>query len=250
MSNQPSPNLNKLKRLLTKLQIFSSNSSTNDQGLKILNYTVSILASFAPDLSISPNTESILNNLSSTIFMARYVPRFWGFTDALDGLVNGTWAPPADSTEHSPENLKTLTTVASCQALSMCLYHPCELLAWFGWTAKIENRYLNPDRMSAYSCRAWLVYILLSVYAGGLKMKELQEKRGGGGNGNGKKEGESEEFDAQMKSLKTRMLRDALYIVPALTWSLPQWATNPLVGKKTVNTLCFVEAMVNLNDLR
>ena len=83
-------------------------------------------------------------------------------------------------------------------------------------------------------------------------MKELQEKRGGGGNGNGngKKEGESEEFDAQMKSLKTRMLRDALYIVPALTWSLPQWATNPLVGKKTVNTLCFVEAMVNLNDLR
>eukprot|EP00531_Pseudo-nitzschia_arenysensis_P003533 CAMPEP_0116129496 /NCGR_PEP_ID=MMETSP0329-20121206/7953_1 /TAXON_ID=697910 /ORGANISM="Pseudo-nitzschia arenysensis, Strain B593" /LENGTH=107 /DNA_ID=CAMNT_0003623763 /DNA_START=705 /DNA_END=1028 /DNA_ORIENTATION=- len=43
-----------------------------------------------------------------------------------------------------------------------------------------------------------------------------------------------------------RILRDALYVLPAITWSLPKWDTDPLLSGNTVNGLCWLESVLGL----
>ena len=144
-----------LKRLLSRMSSHSSKSSTNDQGLKILCYSLDFLSNFAQPKSAM---KEALNSVYNSIFMARYVPRFWGLPNSLDGLLNNTWS----ETPNKWKGEEMMNEISRLQAGTMTLYHPFELLAWLGWVTKWDSnnggggrksKWRDPNLMSAYSCR-------------------------------------------------------------------------------------------------
>ena len=264
------PRKSKVQRVSSKLASLSSRSSTNDEGLKILCYMVDFLSGFCPAGS---SGKEGLDRVYESIFMSRYVGRFWGFGNAVDGMVNGSWGEPEG--EGSWSGAQERNDIARLQAACMACYHPLEIIAWLGWVTKWKRRgggWRDPDKMSAWSCRFWLLYILLNLVKNGKKLNAISSaERGGRSSGQDKgdsrasdtKGGGSPQDDADdvpesktvalceisRREAKVAIVKDVCYALPALTWSLPQWSTKPILSKKTVNMFCMAEALVNLWEL-
>ena len=48
----------------------------------------------------------------------------------------------------------------------------------------------------------------------------------------------------QQQNLRLQILRDLLFTLPAIHWSLPNWDTNPWLSEPIVNTLMWLESVV------
>ena len=109
-----------------------------------------------------------------------------------------------------------------------------------------------------------MIYIVLNIYKNSLKLKEIEGGTSNENNGdddiiplhddiNKNNSNTTTLTTAEKKlekdSLRRSLLKDFLWVIPVVTWSLPNWATDPLVDKKTVNAFCFAESLVTLREL-
>jgi len=127
-------------------------------------------------------------------------------------------------------------------------------------------------KASAWSCRFWLAYLVLDIARSMLAMQNVRRKMkqnndgGGGGDADGKKtktkpppngqpqEPEQLQSDATvdvldlgtMRTERMQLVRDLLYVLPAIHWSLPNWDTQPWLSDTVVNGLCWLESIVGL----
>jgi hypothetical protein len=186
--------------------------------------------------------------------MTRYALRFYGFFQALEGYLNGSWA---GGNWDNPLIAKLAKYV---MAGSMLFYYPLEHVAYAGW--QMPNlklvRKVDANRVSAVSCAFWTIYIVGDFWASCLKWQELKSKLSELGELlRGKKATENreavEEVLEQQQSLlnklrhvKLQALRSLLFILPAINWSLPNWATNPLLSEPVLNGLMLTEAYTSV----
>lgn len=239
----------KLDTFLATYGSFSGSTFTADQGLKILQWS-SWAISYATRKKYK-NLSPSLQKLYSEVSMARYVLRFFGFLQSLEGYRSGSWA---GGTWDNPLIAK-IAKYVMCG--SMLCYYPLEHVAYAGWTMPKLVR-VNANRVSAISCGFWTAYIIGDLWVSCLKWKELKMKLGDLGQIlTGKKRNDDKDAVADLQKgekallnkirhIKLQVLRCLLFVLPAINWSLPQWATNPMLGEVPLNGMMLVEAYTSV----
>jgi hypothetical protein len=190
----------------------------------------------------------------------------------------------SSSTSTGTDKQNMLNTVYSAigkvLSWSMVGYHPTELAAYVLWmkpassTAAIERREYecrhrrslfpqistwSAETWSYVSCRFWLAYVvaeLLQCVVQGYELRSLlQEQQGQTSKEMEILEDTSDELDhhtqqaqlqRQLNNVTLQGLRNALFLVPCIQWSLPHWDTRPWLPVSTVNTLMWLESIVCL----
>lgn len=239
-----------LDRFLATYGTFSSRTFTADQGLKILQWS-SWAISYATQSNngnvLSPNLRKFYGEMS----MTRYVLRFYGFFQSLEGYRSGSWAGG------TWDNALIAKIAKYVMAGSMLCYYPLEHVAYAGWKMPKLVR-VDANKVSAMSCCFWSAFIVGDFWASCLKWKELKTKLVELRNelAEERKNDVKEDIDKfpnkenallkQMGHIKLQILRCLLFILPAINWSLPNWTTNPLLGELSVNGLMLAEAYTSV----
>ena len=169
LKQSTTPISNSLDRFLSKYGTFSSSTFTADQGIKILQWS-SWAISYATTKSsnvnnISPSLRKLYNELS----MARYILRFYGMLQSLEGYRSGSWA---GGTWDNPLIAKIAKYI---MAGSMLAYYPLEHVAYAGWQMPKLVK-VNANKISSISCCFWTAYIVGDFWVSCLKWKELKMK--------------------------------------------------------------------------
>jgi hypothetical protein len=179
-----------------------------------------------------------LDKLSGSLTMARYVMRFFGVFESLDGALNDSWTDV-----ETFKNCNVMHTLQRSMAWSMVPYHALEHVAFAGWVAP-ELCKVDANKWSAWSCAFWSYYVFADIIVCIMQLYELDKKRKAI---EGKdKESEIVAIEKKVKNIRCLLLRECIYILPAIHWSLPNWATDPWIPKKTLSVMCFSEAAVNM----
>ena len=242
----------KLERFLKGYTGFMGKAIHQDRGLKLMQYTLWMFSHFYRDRAVLRDS---LKKLYNELSFARYVLRLLGLPSAIEAVKTGSWGA---SSETSKGIHKFLGQVL---AWSMIGYYPLEHGAYLQWQTpkllfpKTGGPSRLAEKLSAWSCRCWLAYIVAEVVQCWLKLREesklLQE--------NVKKALESEPNDAVdhkklvlarldntavTRNLKLQIVRDTLFALPAIHWSLPNWDRDPWLPDPLVNSLMWMEAIV------
>ena len=244
-----------IAKILDQYGSYVSNSWNQDKLLKILHYSLWMLSRFYVK---SPQSQQGLSFLSGEILWARYVTRLLGWPTALQGIL-----PTSTNDNGEVDKFRRL---GKAMAWSMVFYYPLEALAYMKWKTPqmvAVPSYLGSDhrlaeRASAWSCRAWVAYIVLDMVRSVQVLSTSPAKQGGG------QEDDCTETEEDPSSLSTvtpqqrtaerlQILRNALYLAPAVHWSLPNWDTQPWLSDTTCKTLlwfeavaCMVQSILNL----
>eukprot|EP00804_Cyclotella_cryptica_P010617 CCRYP_015185-RB/>CCRYP_015185-RB protein AED:0.43 eAED:0.45 QI:0/0/0/1/0/0.33/3/0/275 len=165
----------------------------------------------------------------------------------LEGYLSGSWA---GGTWDNPLIAKVAKYI---MAGSMMFYYPLEHVAYAGW--QMPNLVtIDANRISAISCCFWTTYIVGDFWVSCLKWAELRKKLFNLGEMLvGKKQAddkdavgeileEQQSILKKIRHVKLQALRSLLFILPAVNWSLPKWATDPLLSEPIVNGLMLAEA--------
>ena len=162
------PISSRLDRFLSKYGTFSSSTFTADQGIKILQWSswaISYATTKSNNVNISPSLRKLYNELS----MARYILRFYGMLQSLEGYRSGSWAGG------SWDNPLIAKIAKYIMAGSMLVYYPLEHVAYAGWQMPKLVK-VNANKISAISCCFWTAYIVGDFWVSCLKWKELKMK--------------------------------------------------------------------------
>mmetsp|Transcript_15427 Transcript_15427/g.28025 ORF Transcript_15427/g.28025 Transcript_15427/m.28025 type:complete len:316 (-) Transcript_15427:140-1087(-) len=238
-----------LDKVLATFGSFSGSTFTADQGLKILQWSSWAIsyATQSKHKNLSPSLRKLYNEVS----MTRYVLRFYGFLQSLEGYRSGSWAGG------TWDNALIAKIAKYLMAGSMIFYYPLEYVAYAGWQMPQLVR-VNANKVSAISCGFWTLYIIGDFWASCLKWKELKKKLGdlreefAGKKRNDDKEAitdfpkEENALINRIRHIKLQLLRCLLFILPSINWSLPNWATDPLLSELPLNGLMLVEAYTSV----
>jgi hypothetical protein len=216
--------------------------------------------------------ESLLS-LSGEISWTRYLLRCFGLPVALEGADSGSWV--ADSKR-----------LGRTMAWTMVAYYPLENLAYVLWKApKLPVHHVLPERVllgsptrpgqtsaaydparfaskaSAWSCRFWLAFIVLDVARSVMALQQLQAtaaqeaaaENGRNSDSNDDDDGtrtlaatQKKKQAAMVRTERLQLVRNFLYMVQAIQWSLPNWDTQPWLPTDVVNGLCWLESIVGM----
>lgn len=199
------------------LQVYSSyvaNSYNQDKLIKTIQYSLWMLSRF-----YRGNIREALTKLSGELLWARYATRLVALPTALEGIESGSWGTPK--------------ALGKAMAWSMLLYYPLEYIAYVKWKAPQlgANHPQMPHRLaeraSAWSCRCWVAYIVLDIVRSTLALRPTL----------------SPSSDTQ-RNERLQIVRNALFFFPALSWSLPNWDTQPWLSDITFNSLMWLESVV------
>jgi hypothetical protein len=216
-----------ITKFLDRYGSYVSNSWNQDKLLKLLHYSLWMLSRF---YAKSPHSQQGLSFLNSEILWARYVTRLLGWPTALQGVV-------------ANDGADKYRRLGKAMAWSMVLYYPTEALAYVKWKTPqmvapsygAEHRLA--ERASAWSCRAWVAYIVLDMIRSVQVLSASPVEKG-----------EDEDADVltpkQRTSERLQILRNALFLAPAVHWSLPNWDTQPWLSDTTCKVLLWLEAVV------
>ena len=256
---------NSFDQIFAKYAKFSSNSLYMERGLKLVQWVMWLCSQVTKNnqrfhRELSPSLRKIYSDLS----MMRYVLRFYGFVPALDAATqspSGCWAgsPPYSPCWKDGRIVK----LANVMAWSMVFYHPLEHIAYANWKMPKVLHRVNGNKMSAWSCRFWLVYILADWLSSFLKNVELLEYRkklmllqdrqdlDGVGCNKGNNDDDSTQLKLRLvdKTIffnKLQMVRNFFFAPPCLSWSLNKWDTDPLLSENIINGMSLAEAVVCL----
>jgi hypothetical protein len=204
------------------LQAYIKNTSSagnQDKILKVVQYSLWLLSRF-----YSKATRAAFAKLSDEVSWARYVNRFLGFPAAVEAARSGSWGSPK--------------SIGKLMAWMMVGYYPLEHIAYLGWkTPDICFPNSTESRLgakaSAWSCRFWLGYILVDIVRSTIALSEKEKV-------------DEETSLAVVRTERLQHLRNILYVLPALNWSLPNWDTRPLLKPVVCNTLMWLESVVCL----
>ena len=164
-----------LDKFLSTYCTFSSRTFTTDQGLKVLQWSLWALSYMTKSNNrcsnkhLSPSLRKLYLELSFT----RYILRFYGFLQSLEGYRSGSWA----GGDHW-ENPLIPKIAKYVLAGSMLFYYPLEHVAYVGWQVPQLVPRVNANKFSAISCWFWTVYIVGDFWMNCLKLQELKKKLG------------------------------------------------------------------------
>ena len=209
-----------------------------DRLLKTLQYTLWWYARLA-----LPYAEHA-GNLSTEICWARYITRAVEWPTAWEAVWNDSWVPSLGNvtalsgTKLTPRQIAL--TLGRLLQWSMAVYYPAEHLAFAKW--KITPTGVRGHRQehalaakySAWSCRAWLAYIVADLVQTSLALSQSS--------------GTENNATAKQKRHKqwVSLGRNVLFFLPAYHWSLPDWDRKPWLSAPTVNFFMLVEAIVSV----
>jgi hypothetical protein len=245
---------------------FTSSAGNQDKALKTLQYTLWWIGRFHHhgNASSSLGRPSVWTTVSGEISWARYLHRWFGLPAAVEAARSGSWGSPGTST--------TSTLLGKGMAYSMMAYYPLEYVAYLKWKVpqlqllslgrrnhqhpkQHDHRNMGEDRLaaqaSAWSCRFWLAYILMDIVRSTLALQNMnmketssstddnddsQEHANANGNANGNVQAR--------RSEQLQIVRNVLFTVPAIHWSLPKWDTDPWLSSDLLNGLVWLESIV------
>lgn len=245
----PSPST--LDSFLQNYGKFAASTFTADQGLKILQWSSWAISYLTRTNSTNKHISASLNKIYNEMSMTRYALRFYGFFQSLEGYLTGSWAGG------DWENPKIAKIAKYLMAGSMLLYYPLEHVAYAGWQIPQLVK-LNANRYSAISCCFWTTYIVGDFWASCLKWAEMKKKMLSLGDmlaakkSNDDKEAVTVILEKQqalynkIRHVKLQIIRSLLFILPAINWSLPNWATDPLLSEPVLNGLMTIEAYTSV----
>jgi hypothetical protein len=247
--------LQRLRRFLKFYVTFVASASHQDQALKVLQWTLWLLStSCSPS---RPQAGSILKKYYFDLGYVRFGTRLLGLPSAVDAVLSGSWA--AGSTGLHRQLGRILAT-------SMLGYYPLEHTAYALWMmppntvlSKKHQANRTAERLSAWSCRFWLLYILAETTQCALQWKELrseqqqqqllkQQKQVGDDSDDNDNDETTKERAAALKNSITntqlQLSRNALFFLPCIHWALPNWDRDPWLPERFVNTLMWVESVI------
>lgn len=271
--NKGSSSASFILRFLQGYSSFMTKGINQDRGLKILQYTLWVFSylSKRKNAIIGDSCKKLYNEVS----FARYVLRLFGLPDAIEATISGSWCAT------SKTNPRLHKILGQIMTWSMIGYYPLEHLAYIQWQtpkllffktkSPIPTRFA--EKMSAWSCRCWCIYIVAEIVQCVLKVreetqllqqqrktiKEIEENKGTtnktkikSDSSNSDDEGDNmeqlalvvKEKQNSIKSLKLQIIRDILFSLPAIHWSLPNWDTDPWLAEPFVNILMWLESVV------
>lgn len=233
----------RIHRLLQAYITYISKSLHHDRGIKLLQWTL-WLTSRILLVRDQPESSAAFRKLYNEFSMARYVSRILGLPAALEAAQSGSWSIQSSHTRYP----KLHAALGQVMAWSMVGYYPTELLAYLRWT--VPSKHQKPrtaEWWSYWSCRFWLLYILAETCQCGLVYKErfaeLQAKASGDGKDDKLAKAENQQA---LRYTKLQLLRNALFVLPCVQWSLPNWDTQPWLPENVVHGLMWLESVVCL----
>jgi hypothetical protein len=192
-----------------------------------------------------------------------------GLPCSVEAARTGSWG---DSGSSNP----WIHKLGRLMAWSMIGYYPLEHIAYLRWTSPQLLPGRNAEKMSAYSCRFWLAYIVADMTKSILKCKELLRRRSElVTDDDHEKEVSIFVFLKFLQKCESRqcacflpllysfvtqalvslnhsihneqlqIVRSLLFTLPAIHWSLPRWDTHPWLKESVVNGLMWTEAVVS-----
>lgn len=236
-----------LKSFLDNYNKFAASTFTADQGLKVLQWSSWAISYVTKSNGTNKHLSPSLRKLYLDLSMTRYALRFYGFLQSLEGYLSGSWA---GGTWENPLIAKIAKYI---MAGSMMFYYPLEHVAYAGW--QMPNLVtIDANRISAISCCFWTTYIVGDFWVSCLKWAELRrnlfnlgeilvgKKQADDKDAVGEILEEQQSIIKKIRHVKLQALRSLLFILPAVNWSLPKWATDPLLSEPVVNGLMLAEA--------
>lgn len=219
---------------------------------------------------------------STNLSFARYVTRLVELPLAVEAAWTGSWGTPYSTT---PSRSILYDILGRWMAWSMIGYYPTEGMAYALWTLPQDEPNHDPRRAakwSAASCACWLVYLgaemvhcvtqlrdhaLASTAIPSLtphdvgtttEMSTATTSHDTTGSNatvpcfastsspttTSKPPGIL--LPSHQRHLQLQLLRDALFVLPCLHWSLPNWDTNPWLPTPVVHGLMWCESVVSL----
>jgi Peroxisomal biogenesis factor 11 (PEX11) len=258
----------RLDRFLQGYTKFMGPGIHQDRGLKLLQWSLWMFSYYATNDNQKPILRDALKKLYNELSFARYVIRLLQLPTALEAARSGSWSAASSLDSHKSIH-KILGQV---MAWSMIGYYPLEHGAYVQWQAP---RLLFPktggpsrlaEKLSAWSCRFWLAYIVAEMVQCYLKLREESQKLQAIGHQKKTDEHSDDDDDddeedsnnnnqrqittsappnlAAMRSLRLQIVRDCLFAIPALQWALPNWDTDPWLPTPVIHTMMWLESVV------
>mmetsp|Transcript_19089 Transcript_19089/g.36166 ORF Transcript_19089/g.36166 Transcript_19089/m.36166 type:complete len:308 (-) Transcript_19089:121-1044(-) len=250
-------------RILQRYTRIVGKSLHRDRLLKTLQYTVWWYS------HMGLKNSQAAANLYNDVCWARYVSRLTEWPTALEALWNDSWtidfgcSSNSNSNNNNNNNNNTLflqklgRILGRILAASMFVYYPAEHAAYGRWKVLPQpttGQQRLAERYSAWSCRAWLVYILTDIVQGYVALTTPMPSNHDDDDNNNKDNNTDKDKEAllalqqQSKRHKQQvvMLRNILFLLPAYHWSLSDWDRRPWLKSTTVNLFMWLEAIVSL----
>jgi len=230
---------------LQKWSRYVQSATGQDRVLKFLQWTLWLL-SWHFSNSGKPRRRELSGALRKLYFdlsFARYATRLVGMLGAVEAARTGSWTYP------SQKYPSTADWIGRALAWSMIGYYPTEHLAYVRWMVPSSStKYRrSAERWSYISCRFWLLYLLAEMAQCAVRWKELRdEQRLAEGGGDGDDKNSKSENRLALRNVKYQMARDALFLLPCVHWSLPNWDVDPWLPESLVNFLMWLESVVSL----
>lgn len=227
--------------LLSWYSKFCNSSSNQDKLLKVIQWSLTLLTS-------RPWPQKVALEIS----FARYVTRLLQLPVALEAAVHDSWV--AKAKQRSTQ--QWYQWIGRILAYSMLLYYPTEHMAYVLWmqpaaatnnssvcpSPKSNSRYpwipaWKAEKWSYWSCRCWCAYIIAELAQNMLQLRELTAAA--------IDDEEEEDKASAITDTQLQLARNALFLFPAIHWSLPSWDTQPWLKGRTVTWLMWAEAVVS-----
>jgi len=232
----------RFKQLLASYVKFMNTAINQDKGIKFLQYTLWLVSKA---YSKDSHQRSELNKVSLELSFVRYATRLLLFPTALEATFNNSWTTPSKS------HPRIFQSLGSIMAWSMAYYYPTEHAAYLHWKAPKLMRATDRsgNRWSAWSCRAWAAFIVADLAKGALQWREIRQEQRILKQEEGEDQVSTEAQSASTASLRQVQLqisRNALFLLPAVQWALPNWDTDPWLSPDLINFLLWLESVVCL----
>lgn len=263
-----------LDRFLLHMVKFTSSAANQDKGLKLFQWTLLLCSKFHQN---SSKQREGLAKVSSDISFARYLLRFYGLPACLEAIRSGSWGGASKWSQ-------ALGRAMAWSMLVYYPLEHVAYLKWT--SPHVLPATLNANRFSAMSCRFWLLYLVCEMIQSILHLNEmehtrktLQDEQVGfnfmyvSGESSTTthcsifthslsrenlthlpihsfKSPTDDQQLATLNNTKTntqlQLVRSALFTLPCIEWSLPQWDTHPWLDANVVNSLMWLESVVSM----
>jgi hypothetical protein len=248
ISKRSSSVAEKLEGFLKGYTGFMGKAVNQDRGLKLLQYTLWMFSHFYKDRVV---LRDALRKLYNELSFARYVLRLLGLPSAIEAAKTGSWGASSETGKGVHKFLGQIL------AWSMIGYYPLEHGAYLQWQTpkllfpKTGGPSRLAEKLSAWSCRCWLAYTVAEIVQCLMKLREQSvlfkksvKKAVEDEDDESKQKMLVQANDAVTKNLKLQIVRDLLFTLPAIHWSLPNWDTDPWLPDPFVNSLMWIETIV------
>lgn len=211
-----------------------------------------------------------LSKLYLQTLTSRYCIRLVnGPSSVFDAIRYDSWAyPPLPElplaeTEYpyTRESHPSVRAVEKTMPYTMLGYYPTEYVAYASWffpgllhngdappagSLRDSGKWKSADFFSAVSCSFWLMYIVADIVVQSERVHRITAILGKLRAGETPAEGGLvADLEAQLYNSKVLLGREVLSLLPAFAWSFEDVAANPRVPNAAINSLMWLESILD-----